>query len=86
MTDSFDIRSCFASLSLSGQHSLCGAGWLLSLCSPAGCLRQAICAALRFAVLGSAFPICPFLRLFRGFLVFTDRTGHNGRSNKSLSG
>lgn len=38
MTDSFDIRNCFASLSPSGQHPLRGAGWLLSLCSPAGCM------------------------------------------------
>ena len=74
--------SCFVALSPSGQHSRCGAGGLLSLCSPAGCLRQAISAALRFAVLGSACPFCPFLRLFRGFLVFTGRTGHDGRSNQ----
>ncbi len=63
MTDSFDIRNGFASLSLAGQHPLRGAGCLLSLCSPAGCLRQAISAALRFAALGSAFRIPPVRRL-----------------------
>jgi hypothetical protein len=63
MTESFDIRNYFASLSQSGPHPLRGAGCLLSLCSPASCLWQAISAALRFAVPGLAFGIFPARRL-----------------------